>query len=106
MKFVWFILAKCNIAMPSFPQVKAFQLPGMMLPIRVRFLLLNLSGCDRLSVHKFLCSICSLMEFPFYVNSISSILRRCIGSPKISQTICHYPVLATGAYRYINLYNQ
>ena len=37
--------------------------------------------------------------FPFYVNTVSSAIQRCLGNPRSAALIKRYPVVPSGIYR-------
>ena len=37
---------------------------------------------------------------PFYINTISSIVQRCISNPRISEIVQRFPVVPVGSYRF------
>lgn len=41
---------------------------------------------------------------PFYINTISSIVSRCIGNPAISNLVHRYPVIPSGSYMCVILF--
>lgn len=39
--------------------------------------------------------------FPYYVNTISSIIKKCIGNPRLSAKIRRYPIIPDGSYKLV-----
>lgn len=76
LKFVWFVVGHTGIV-PSISAIKKFKLPGLVPPTR---------------------HIASKGE-PFYMNSLSSIVRRFIGNPHTSKMVQRFPVISKGHYR-------
>ena len=76
-----------DVHVPSFSSLKKFRLPGFVEPTKVSTEVCRFFP-DNITVFQYYTSD----GIPFFINKPSDILRRCLGVPKIAESIVRFPV--------------
>ena len=95
------MLRQIDSSFPSISAIKKLHLVGYTPPTQVHYFVHIIIMCISCEIIYCVNQHFSQEGIPFYINSATNIVRRCIGNPQIASRIATYPTIPKNTVRYV-----